>query len=238
MASELCCPVCGSDRFAPYRGRANARCSNCGSKERHRFLALVLNRLPDLAEPVFHFAPEPAIASILLKQFGRRYRPADLEPEAYSWSTVPVTCVDLCDAKAFFSPRSVGGFVHSHVFEHVPVPLDNVICELNAALVPGGFHIFQVPVGAGHFEEDLSPSCSAEERLRRFGQEDHVRRFGEIDLYERLLEAFDNTGMARVDVSKFVTRKDLLRAGVPASSLSRDTGHSVYFYLKRAPSAA
>jgi phosphoglycolate phosphatase len=203
----------------------------CGSKERHRLLALALERMPIASTgfPVFHFAPERGIQELLIARFGDQYRPADFTPELYSWSAVRVEPVDLTQPEPF-APNSVGGYVHSHVFEHLPAPLGPIITEMNAALVPGGFHMFQVPIRAGLTEEDLSPDLSEAERLRRFGQEDHMRYFGDADLQETLLGYFSD--MTMIDVSSFIDADAARAAVVPPGSLTRHTGHSVYLFRK------
>ena len=93
----LVCPLCGGC-FGIYRGREHARCATCGAKERGRFLGLVLQRLapPPSGAPVYHFAPEAKIAEILRRRYGAAYVPADIDPDAYGWSEVPVRRVDLC----------------------------------------------------------------------------------------------------------------------------------------------
>jgi hypothetical protein len=228
------CPVCGGVKFGSYRGRENARCMRCGSKERHRLLALVLERMPTLSEvaihPVFHFAPERGIQGLLIKQFGGQYRAADFAPESYSWSAVPVAHVDLTRPKDYFAPNSVGGYVHSHVLEHIPAPLGPIIAAMNDALVPGGFHIFQVPIRPGFTDEDLSGELTGSERLQRFGQEDHMRFFGSEDLHVALLRYF--SGMTAVNVMDFVDKAAARGAMVPPSSLTRDSGHTVYLFQK------
>ena len=196
-------------------------------------MALVL-RSPlvpkDVSLPVYHFAPEPSIGGVLLELFGKNYQPADLVPDSYAWSTVPVQQVDLSRPLEAFRPGSVGGFIHSHVLEHIPTSIDRVVRDMNAALAPGGFHIFQVPVHKGWYREDMDPDMDRSERTKLFHQWDHMRQFGDRDFEERVLELFAN--MIRIDLSEQLDAQLLKRAAVPPSALTRNTGHTVYLYVK------
>jgi hypothetical protein len=180
--------------------------------------------------PIYHFAPEPSIGGVLLELFGEHYHPADLVPDSYSWSTVPVQKVDLSHPLDTFRPGSVGGFVHSHVLEHIPASIDRVVRDMNAALVPGGFHIFQVPVHKGWYREDMNPDMDRSERTRLFHQWDHMRQFGDRDFEERVLGLFAD--MIRVDLSEHLDAQLLKQAALPASALTRHTGHTVYLFVK------
>lgn len=228
------CPICGGRDFVAFAGRPGAMCAGCDAKERHRLLALVLPHVPadprNAALPVVHVAPEPGIARLLCARFPRTYTPADIDPARYPDSPMPLIRVDLTGPGASFRLGSVAGFVHSHVLEHVPAPLSHVLPAMNACLAPGGFHVFQVPVAPGASDEDLSPDLSAEDRARRFGQQDHVRRVGTDDLGRDLLRHFD--GFRRLDVAALVSARLLRRAGVPPRARDRDTGHSVYAFVK------
>jgi hypothetical protein len=229
----LVCPLCGSDAFNTYRGRVNARCAGCGSKERGRFLGLVLKRLAPAPSgaPVYHFAPEKKIADLLHRQYGAAYVPADIEPELYGWSQVPVRRVDLCrSADDIQGP--VQGMVHSHVLEHIPASIERVIREMNALIEPGGFHIFQVPVQPGWYREDMDPDLPGSERKRMFFQENHMRSFGQRDFAYRVLDLFE--GFERVEIAAHVSAKDLAAAAVRPGALRNPTGHSVFFFRKRA----
>jgi hypothetical protein len=226
------CPLCGGTQFRSYRGRENARCAGCGSKERSRFLGLVLRRLapPPTRAPVYHFAPEPKIADILIERYGAAYTPADVDPGSYGWSTVEVRQVDLVRPRAAID-GPVQGLVHSHVLEHVPASLDRVVREMNALVEPGGFHVFQVPVHDGWYREDMDPDLPGVEREARFFQDDHMRSFGRRDFRERVLELFE--GFDQVDLAAHVRPEELARAAIPASALTSPTGHSVFLFRKR-----
>ena len=233
--SEDLCPICGGKVLEEFRGRPRSKCPKCGSKERHRLLAMVLrsNEMPKKSQlPVYHFAPERSISGVLLELFGDNYRPADFMPDRYFWLKAPVKKIDLCRPLEYFDEGSVYGFVHSHVLEHVPTSIDRVIRDMNSALAPGGFHIFQVPVHKGWYREDMDPDLDPAERTRLFHQADHMRQFGDQDFEERLLELFSD--MIPVDINSTVDKRALRRAGVPLSALTKHTGHSVYLYKKPA----
>lgn len=230
-ATAPVCPLCGGGTFRTYRGRENARCAGCGSKERGRFLGLVLQRAapPPTGGAVYHFAPERKIAEILRKRYGKAYTPADISPETYGWSKTPVRKVDLC-RPADYIRGPVQGFVHSHVLEHVPASIDRVVRDLNRLLEPGGFHVFQVPIHQGWYREDMDPDLSAEERQARFHQHDHMRAFGRRDFRERVLDLFE--GFEAVDLSAHVSAAELSAAAVHPSALNTPTGHSVFLFRK------
>jgi hypothetical protein len=61
--SGVYCPICDAEwrAFAPFNGRAGAKCPGCGSLERHRQLWLFLTRNTDVltrSQRVLHVAPE------------------------------------------------------------------------------------------------------------------------------------------------------------------------------------
>lgn len=227
------CPICSGRRFVTYRGRPNARCSGCGSKERARFLAIVLKRLsvPNTGKPVIHFAPEEAISEILWRRYGRSYVPADLEPEGYAWTKAPGRKIDLSNPREYLGRNSVSIVIHSHVLEHVYAPIDRILREINDAIVPGGYHIFQVPVEKGWYREDMNKDMSPDKRTEMYGQHDHVRIFGANDFNDHVLRHFQ--GFERIDTSSLLTERDLINACVPAHSLSRPTGHTVFAFRKQ-----
>src|SRR5262249_10332180 len=60
---QFTCPCCGEcfEKFQPHKGRENAKCPKCKSRERHRFLWLYLKHKTNLFHDrlrVLHFAPE------------------------------------------------------------------------------------------------------------------------------------------------------------------------------------
>lgn len=209
-----------------------SRCLVCGAKERARLMALVLKKLKLRTGglPVYHFAPETGISLLLQQIYGDRYRAADLFPEIYPEVGVPVSKVDLAAPLNWIRAGSCGGLIHSHVLEHIPVSLDRLILDLNATLAPGGFHIFQAPVHAGWYREDMDPNLDPAIRSERFYQDDHMRVFGIEDFRSRVLDLF--RGFDQVELSSLVTPDELTRAAIPSDVFSRYTSHSVFVFVK------
>ena len=227
------CPLCGGTEFGDYRKRKAVRCTQCGSFERGRFLGLVLQRLaPEpMGAPVVHFAPEPGTSAFLHRTYGERYVPADVDPAAYPWMELPMRQIDLCRPSDYLEPKSVQGLVHSHILEHIPADLTTSLLQMNAAIMPGGFHIFVVPFFSPYYREDMSPEMSHEQRDELFGQFDHVRSFGTEDFLDRIELAFRD--FERVDLSQHITADDLHAASVPIRALTSLTAHTVFFFRKR-----
>lgn len=182
------CPACGASvrAFKPGPGgRPDAGCPECGSLERHRFLALVLEALTPWTQGrrlLLDIAPS-ATTTVLLRRLGtEHYLRMDLDPAADA-RTVDlqgsVTAIPLASG-------SVDALVCYHVLEHVPDDAA-AMAELARVLAPDGFGLVQVPWRPGT-PTDEDPSAPVPERVRRFGQADHVRYYGD-DFEERLEKA-------------------------------------------------
>jgi SAM-dependent methyltransferase len=176
------CPNCGYEGTFVHFGdppRWDARCPSCGSLERHRLLALLLRRRPDLlkAKAVLHFAPESCISGVLQKG-GGRYVTADISGQADL--TLNIEMIDLPDA-------SFDVVFCSHVLEHVNDL--KALRELRRILTQGGTLFAMVPIVEGWQEtfEDESVTSEADRDLH-FGQWDHVRYYGS-DFRMRLKDA-------------------------------------------------
>jgi phosphoglycolate phosphatase len=104
------------------------------------------------------------------------------------------------------------------------------LLRLHAAVRPGGYHLFTVPISAGFFREDGDPGLTAEERTERFLQGDHVRRFGRDD-FDRSLGAVFGIGKnyAMLD---FMSAADLTRANIPAHLHRGISGTCVFIVRK------
>ena len=134
------CPVCGGRfrRFKPHWNRAGAICWRCGAHERHRAVALLWRRRPELlrdAPSLLHFAPEWCFRFTPLPP-GLRYVTADLDP-AKGDLVLDVRALDLPDA-------AFGAIICSHVLEHVDRDAD-ALAELRRVLDPGGWALLMVP---------------------------------------------------------------------------------------------
>jgi hypothetical protein len=180
--SEKECPLCGFIGFFEPWGsppRWNARCPSCGSLERHRHLALFLNKIPSIipkGAALLHFAPESFITE-LLKKWDIRYISADLDR-------------DDVDLKLNIENMNVGDeqydiIVCSHVLEHVDDK--RALSELWRILKPNGIIIIMVPItGDTTYEDDTITDST--ERLIHFADADHVRVYG-TDFIQRLTDA-------------------------------------------------
>ncbi|MBP1872344.1 hypothetical protein J2Z19_002056 [Ensifer adhaerens] len=181
--------------------------------------------------PVYHFAPDLGVCDLLQARYSGAYAPADFAPEEYAWMKTPVRKVDLSRPLDYMAPNSVYGMVHSHVLEHVPGSIDKIITDMNRAIAPGGFHLFQVPIETGWYREDMDPNMATSERERVFKQFDHLRAFGQKDFEDRCLRLFD--GFDQIDLRKHLDEEDLAHAAVPASSLTSNTGHTAFMFIKK-----
>ena len=168
------CPVCGGRfrRFKPDWNRADAICWRCGAHERHRAVALLLARRPDLlrdAGSLLHFAPEWCFRHIPLPP-GLRYVTTDLDP-AKGDVALDIRALDLADA-------SFGAILCSHVLEHVDRDGD-ALAELRRVVAPGGWVLLMVPQDLDRAATYEDPAIVApEDRRAAYLQHDHVRLYG------------------------------------------------------------
>jgi SAM-dependent methyltransferase len=177
------CPVCGFTGLFQAFGsppRWDARCPSCGSLERHRQLALLLQNSPLVrtGNAVLHFAPE-ACTVALLKKADVKYTSADLI-QAEVDLHINIENIALGD-------EQYDVIVCSHVLEHVDDR--RALVELRRILKPNGTIVIMVPIIDGcemTYEDDTI--TSREERLIHFGQDDHVRVYGG-DFVQRLTDA-------------------------------------------------
>jgi len=168
------CPVCGGRfrRFKPHWNRAGAICWRCGAHERHRAVALLWRRRPELlrdAPNLLHFAPEWCFRFTPLPP-GLRYVTADLDP-AKGDLVLDVRALALPDA-------AFGAIICSHVLEHVDRDRD-ALAELRRVLDPGGWALLMVPQDLARAETLEDPAIATPEaRTAAYWQHDHVRLYG------------------------------------------------------------
>lgn len=191
------CPICGSSfkQFAPggVKRRANAKCHNCGSLERHRLLYLFFReRFPALLqekEPVrlLHFAPERMLYPLFSRNPSIAYTPCDLFPELYTYQgAAKVHRVDITEIP--FPDGSFDFILCNHVLEHIPDD-GKAMAELYRVLAVAGHGILQIPIDRNRATTYEDPQItSPEEREKHFGQKDHVRWYGR-DYTDRLKQA-------------------------------------------------
>ena len=226
------CPICYGTELVEFNSRPKARCTQCSSFERGRLGWMTLTRLGLMRRGVrlLNLAPEIFMLRHGRRIIGRTYVPADYCPENFPEKWGKVERIDLCAEVLPFEPSSFDVVYHNHVLEHVQCSVPSVISKLNDLLVPGGWHIFSVPISPGRVtEEDFSPLMTGAERKRRFGQADHVRVFGAD--YASL---FEKGGLTQplVDFRSLFTKDEFSIWGVPADVLERPSGHMVFAWRK------
>lgn len=179
-APVMQCPCCGeSGRFALFGipPRLNARCTNCDSLERHRFLQLFFRQNPGLVggKDVLHFAPEKALR-IHLTAAAKSYIACDLYPEPRDLK------VDI--EKMAFEDGSFDLIVCCHVI--ICVDDRKALSELFRILRPGGVLLLTVPVIEGWDKTFEPPDIGrGQEAFDHFGNPDCVRLYGR-DIRERI----------------------------------------------------
>ncbi|MGH8963177.1 MAG: class I SAM-dependent methyltransferase [Jatrophihabitantaceae bacterium] len=181
------CPVCDTLVAKDFKpgpgGRPDASCPNCGSLERHRFLAILLACLrPTLGsiDVLLDVAPSAQVTPMLGRLGAKRHVRLDLGAD----NRLVDILASLTDAP--FAADSVDLMVCFHVLEHIPDDR-KAMREIARMLRPGGVAILQVPWRRGT-RTDEDPDAPEDVRIARFGQRDHVRYYGD-DFEDRLVEA-------------------------------------------------
>jgi SAM-dependent methyltransferase len=177
------CNICGYSGLFAYSGdppRRDSRCKRCRSLERHRLLKLWVTEQIDALSglDVLHFAPEPAVATIV-KPIAKTYLSADLTPGRAD-AVLNIEKIDKPDC-------SFDWIICCHVLEHVHD--EQALAELHRVLRPGGFLTIMVPIVEGW--DATYENAQVMDRSGRdlhFGQNDHVRYYGS-DLRERITQA-------------------------------------------------
>ena len=178
------CPICGY--FGIFVGagkppRWDARCPQCGSRERHRLTQLWIGangggKLD--GKRILHFAPEKAVVRQM--RDNPLYETADLR-QAGVTHRVDISQVPLPGA-------SYDMVIAHHVLEHVDDDRQ-AMSELFRLLKPGGLAVLSVPINASREQTYENPSAtSPEQRFAHFSDVDH-RRFYGLDFAERLVRA-------------------------------------------------
>ena len=159
-------------------------CPRCGAPDKARLIAQFFldegfeNASQD--KPFLHFAPEAG-----MEKFMRAAMPN------YRTSSFPETnadfSFDLTNLGAL-PDCSIGGFVCSHVLEHVEED-SLAVRELHRVLDSSGFGLFLVPIMLGIRDTWEDPSIVSEsDRWTYFGQGDHVRVYSKSGFVNLLLE--------------------------------------------------
>ncbi|HVC63281.1 MAG TPA: methyltransferase domain-containing protein [Acetobacteraceae bacterium] len=177
------CPICGyTGRFVSvgHPPRWDARCLNCGSRERHRLPHLRVtegggDRLA--GKRILHFAPEQA--AMRRMRGNPLYEAADLVQPGVT-HRVDIRRVGLPDA-------SYEAVIANHVLEHIPDDRQ-AMRELFRLLRPGGVALPAVPLNATRQQIYENPAIATPaEQYAHFSAADHVRYYG-LDFADRLAE--------------------------------------------------
>ncbi len=189
---NVACPCCNKTfvTFLPAGlvRRANAKCPNCNSLERHRIVWLFLKNKTDFFKKklrVMNVTPEPLFYKKFSSLPNIEYVAVDKYPELYGYGNQTIR-MDITDIT--FPNNSFDVIICNHVLEHVQEDV-KAMQEMHRVLKPGGFAILNSPVDhkRGATFEDHSV-VDPQRRLELFGQPDHVRVYG-IDYTDRLKEA-------------------------------------------------
>lgn len=221
------CPVCNSDDIIEFNGRPNARCNNCGSLERTRYLYLLLNRMgilkPDMS--ILHLAPEPGLF-MRLSRLSRDFKAVDYDTSQYKNWSPSVGFIDLCKQDETLDGK-YDLIIHNHVLEHVPCSVSKTLSDLRKRLNKGGVMLFSVPIRRNaDTTEDLSDDLSEDDRKRLFGQWDHMRIFGDQDVL-KVLKGREKNPVSIVDPYAYLSAIDLSTAFVP-ETVAGVTGSSIF----------
>lgn len=184
-AARAECPLCGfRGVFLDHAGRRRQVCPSCGSRARHRALAVALaaylRRHPlTPAARALHFAPEACLRATVAT-LARRVVTADLEPRGVELA--------LDVRRLPFRDGAFGVVLASHVLEHV---LEDhlALAEIRRVLEPGGLAILLVPVTV-----DRTVEFGAADSRRN----DHVRECGP-DYFDRYAAAGFELELLRSD---------------------------------------
>ncbi|MEX0644385.1 MAG: methyltransferase domain-containing protein [Parvularculaceae bacterium] len=180
------CPICryhGPFISVGVPARFNARCPQCGARERHRLTHLYVTEggADKLAgKRILHFAPEKA--NYRMMRGNPLYETADLR------QTKGVTHRGVDMRATPFPNNSYDVLIAHHVLEHIDEDRQ-AMAELFRILKPGGCALLSVPINPSRADtyENYAVKQPAERRLH-FLADDHRRIYG-LDFQKRLEEA-------------------------------------------------
>jgi hypothetical protein len=205
--------------------RPQVRCTECGSLERTRAVALHIQAMPELkpGTRILHFAPERGLSSLLRAIGGPHYRAVDIDPDRYPG--LGVERFDLCRDIFDLGEDRYGLIVHNHVIEHIECNYSVALILLAKALTATGTMLFTVPILPGHFSDELI-DAPLHEKVERFGPALHVRRFGTGSLQQTLGMIFHIPD--RYDLPARFDEEVLRNANIPGHHWRSFTGASVF----------
>jgi len=141
QGNNVVCVCCGAKyiTFLPagIQKRANAKCINCGSFERHRTLWHFLQKHGDIFNKplkMLHVAPEKIYYHKFISLKNIEYHPIDLMPDRYAYGnkTLQMDVTDLTYTDNFFDV-----VICNHVLEHIPLDT-KAMSEIFRVLKPNG----------------------------------------------------------------------------------------------------
>ena len=196
------CPICNYNGIMISVGhplRWNARCPQCGSRERHRLLWLWatsghsgINRLE--GKRILHFAPEKALRHAL--RDNPHYETADLVQRGVTHQ------VDMTELPMRSETYEV--VIANHVLEHIDDDR-RAMLELFRVLQPGGIALLTTPINPTRQKtyEDAGITDPVA-RQAHFNDLDH-RRFYGLDFADRLQDAGFSVDTFRMTPTQEVT---------------------------------
>jgi SAM-dependent methyltransferase len=213
--------LCCNSRYLTFlpagiQKRANAKCINCGSLERHRTLWMFLKEQSDIFKKpmkLLHVAPEKIFYDHFLTLSNLEYHPIDLMPDKYAYGN-KTTIMDVTSMT--YPDNTFDAVMCNHVLEHIRND-SKAMSEIFRVLKPGGWAILNTPVdmSAAITFEDVTLE-DPKKQLELFGQPDHVRVYGK-DFITRLEAAGFKTNVIDF-VSKF-SHNDQFRFGLKTEEL-------------------
>ena len=224
------CPLCDQmtffeDMVNDVEVRKHAKCSKCGSLERHRFLYLLYKLLfLDTAKKikVLHVAPEMIFYELINKNQNIDYRSMDLYPELYSYAQ-NIIKGDITNMP--FEDNTFDFVIHNQVLEHIKQE-EQCIKECLRVLKPGGMCIINIPYSEkkeNNYQDDTIET--PEGRKKAYYQSDHVRLYGK-ECLDRFVRKFD---LYRIDAD-FLARGIMKQANVKRDSVFLQ---DAYYILKK-----
>jgi SAM-dependent methyltransferase len=175
------CPICGYHGVfisVGHPSRWDARCPQCGSRERHRLTHLWVTEGGGdklAGRRILHFAPEKAVMRQM--RDNPLYETADLHQKGVTHQA-DITRMPLQDS-------SYGVIIAHHVLEHIDDDR-RAMRELFRLLTPGGVALLSVPLNASRPDTYENPRITTpEQRFVHFSGADHKRYYG-LDFRDRL----------------------------------------------------
>jgi SAM-dependent methyltransferase len=208
--------VCCNKKFITFlpagiEKRANAKCANCGSLERHRILWHFLTHQTKLFSDnikLLHPAPEKLFYQKFKLHRNIEYTSIDLNPDKYDYGSTTIK-MDLTNLT--FNNDSFDVIICNHVLEHIPDDA-KAMSEMYRVLKPGGWALLNVPVDNSRATtfEDIHIN-DPKKQLELFGQPDHVRVYGR-DYKDRLEKA--GFVVTLIDYTKQFSHNEKFRFGM------------------------